>query len=419
MMDESKSLQNCPAEGLIPREDNAIKHVLDVLAPYSTKNGGPLEVEHVVFSEGRGNVLLKYPGSTDHVTAIVGSHLDVVPADPEVWDVDPFKMTVKGDKLYGRGTTDCLGHVAVVTDLFCHLAETKPKLATNVVAVFIASEEALSEKGVGIDGLMEAGRLDALKNGTVLWLDSADSQPCMGTAGALQWHLKATGKLFHSGLPHLAINPIELAMDTLTYIQKRFYMSYPPHPEEKRYKFTTCSTFKPTQVASAKGSLNQIPPHCTISGDIRVTPFYDCKQIIKDVTSYVAEAQKSLHMLPNNRGPCSKYTLPDQIGKVTIDFGDNPPLRGIACNIDSPGFKSLCDAMEEVKGEVKPYSITGSLPLVQDLKEAGYDVQITGFGLSSVYHGINEYVLLSDIKNGLRILASFVRRLDKVARAKK
>ena len=55
---------------------------------------------------------------------------------------------------------------------------------TNVVAVFIASEEAMSEKGVGIDGLMEAGRLDALKNGTVLWLDSADSQPyvvpCVG-----------------------------------------------------------------------------------------------------------------------------------------------------------------------------------------------------------------------------------------------
>ena len=29
---------------------------------------------------------------------------------------------------------------------------------------------------------------------------------------------------------------------------RRFYTSYPPHPDEKRYKFTTCSTFKPTQV---------------------------------------------------------------------------------------------------------------------------------------------------------------------------
>jgi acetylornithine deacetylase/succinyl-diaminopimelate desuccinylase-like protein len=37
------------------------------------------------------------------------SHMDVVPADPESWTVNPFQLTRDGDKLYGRGTTDCLG----------------------------------------------------------------------------------------------------------------------------------------------------------------------------------------------------------------------------------------------------------------------------------------------------------------------
>ena len=46
--------------------------------------------------------------------SFVGSHLDVVPANPETWEVDPFKLTVDGDKLFGRGTTDCLGHVAMI-----------------------------------------------------------------------------------------------------------------------------------------------------------------------------------------------------------------------------------------------------------------------------------------------------------------
>jgi len=32
----------------------------------------------------------------------------------------------------------------------------------------------------------------------------------IGTAGIVQWNLQANGKLFHSGLPHKAINPIEL-----------------------------------------------------------------------------------------------------------------------------------------------------------------------------------------------------------------
>jgi acetylornithine deacetylase len=45
---------------------------------------------------------------------------------------------VDGDKLYGRGTTDCLGHVALFTDMFAQLAETKPDLNVAITAVFIA-----------------------------------------------------------------------------------------------------------------------------------------------------------------------------------------------------------------------------------------------------------------------------------------
>jgi hypothetical protein len=40
------------------------------------------------------------------------------------------------------------------------------------------------QPGVGVDGLMAAGKLDKLKNGPVYWVDSADSEPCIGTAGA-------------------------------------------------------------------------------------------------------------------------------------------------------------------------------------------------------------------------------------------
>ena len=46
---------------------------------------------------------------------------------------------LQGDKLYGRGTTDCLGHVALITELFIQLAQKKPKLKYSVVAVFIAA----------------------------------------------------------------------------------------------------------------------------------------------------------------------------------------------------------------------------------------------------------------------------------------
>ena len=49
---------------------------------------------------------MKYPGtSSEEVCSFVGSHMDVVPADPSGWQRDPFTLTIEGDELFGRGTT--------------------------------------------------------------------------------------------------------------------------------------------------------------------------------------------------------------------------------------------------------------------------------------------------------------------------
>ena len=61
--------------------------------------------------------------------------------------------------------------------------------------------------------------------------------------------------------------------------------------------------------------------------------------------------------------------------------------------------------MEEVNGSAVPYSICGSLPLVGDLQAEGFDIQLTGFGKSEVYHANNEYCSLTDMVNATKILA--------------
>ncbi|XWS49574.1 hypothetical protein CRYUN_Cryun12cG0014800 [Craigia yunnanensis] len=278
---ESKFLQNNPPE-LIPEEDRVVKHVLDCLLPYSTTTGaGPLVVNHVTYFPGRGNLIVEYPGTEPgKILSFVGMHMDVVTANPNDWDFDPFSLSIDGDKLRGRGTTDCLGHIVLVTELMRRLAETKPKLKSTVVAVFIANEENSAITGVGVDALVKDGLLDKLKGGPLFWIDTADKQPCIGTGGMIPWKLHVTGKLFHSGLAHKAINPLELGMEALEEIQLRFYKDFPPHPKEQVYGFATPSTMKPTQWSYPGGGINQIPGECTIAGDVRLiilsglTPFY-------------------------------------------------------------------------------------------------------------------------------------------------
>ncbi len=189
LVGEAEHLQNSPPQSLIPNEDRASDHVLERLEPFSATNGGPLIIERVHFTPNRGNVIITYPGTTDASVAFVGAHLDVVPANPENWERDPFALTVEGDRLYGRGTTDCLGHVALITELMVALATQRPALRRTVSAVFIANEENGHVVGIGVDRLMATGKLDHIKGGPVIWVDSADSQPSIGTCGSLPWHL--------------------------------------------------------------------------------------------------------------------------------------------------------------------------------------------------------------------------------------
>ncbi|GMH09219.1 hypothetical protein Nepgr_011059 [Nepenthes gracilis] len=412
LIGESKYVQNNPPE-LIPEEDRVVRHLLESLLPYSTTTGGgPLIVKHVAYLPNRGNLIVEYPGTVDgKIVSFVGSHMDVVTADPQGWDFDPFSLSIDGDKLRGRGTTDCLGHVALLTELMRKLGEAKPKLQSTVVAVFIANEENSAITGVGVDELVKNGLLKKLKDGPLFWIDTADKQPCIGTGGMIPWRLHVTGKLFHSGLPHKAINPLELAMEALKEIQLRFYKDFPPNSKEQIYGFATPSTMKPTQWSYPGGGINQIPGECTISGDVRLTPFYSVTDVIKRLQEYVDDINSNIEKL-DTRGPVSKYVLPDENlrGRLSITFDE--AMSGVACDLNSRGFHVLCKATEEVVGHVKPYSITGSLPLIRELQDEGFDVQTAGYGLTATYHAKNEYCLLSDMCQGYRVFASVISQLE-------
>jgi acetylornithine deacetylase len=43
-------------------------------------------------------------GATDRGGILLSGHTDVVPVDGQTWDTDPFAVTERDDRLYGRGT---------------------------------------------------------------------------------------------------------------------------------------------------------------------------------------------------------------------------------------------------------------------------------------------------------------------------
>ena len=96
-----------------------------------------------------------------------------------------------------------------------------------------------------------------------------------------------------------------------------------------------------------------------------------------------------------------KSVIPLRVLSIRI-----PRYEGIACDPTSDAHKALVQATAEARGasNCKPYSVSGSLPLVKMMQKQGFDLQLDGFGLMSTYHGINEYCLLSDMRLGSEIM---------------
>mmetsp|Transcript_95449 Transcript_95449/g.267345 ORF Transcript_95449/g.267345 Transcript_95449/m.267345 type:complete len:219 (+) Transcript_95449:1-657(+) len=214
-------------------------------------------------------------------------------------------------------------------------------------------------------------------------------------------------------------------MEACNYIQTRFYEDFPPLAAEAAYQFPSGSNMKPTQIECAKGSLNQICPETTVSGDIRLSPFYEVEDVKDAIERYVRELNESdLELLPT-KGTWSKYVLDEEVttqpnelrrGLVEIKWqGDLASFQlyaGIAVSLDSEGHKALVQSCRETYSVVKPFSVNGSLPLVKMMQKQGFDIQLCGFGVMSVYHGVNEYCTFEDMRKAHEVLLRIVCLLE-------
>ena len=97
---------------------------------------------------GRGNIWARLKGGTEPALVLL-HHMDVVPADPRYWEVDPFSADVRNGDIFGRGALDTklLGIAHFQT--FIALHRLKVPLNRDVIFMATADEEAGGALGAG------------------------------------------------------------------------------------------------------------------------------------------------------------------------------------------------------------------------------------------------------------------------------
>ena len=182
------------------------------LADDLSKEG--FECEIIESAPGRGNVVTRLKETAPKPSLLLLSHLDVVPANPEEWSVDPFGGVVKDGFVWGRGALDMKSMTVIEVLTMKLLKRNNVKLKGDVVLAATADEE----KGgfAGVDYLLRNHRSKifadyVLNEGGGLAIPTQNRNVFTvqtGEKGILWLRIRAKGVPGHGSTPDVADNAI-------------------------------------------------------------------------------------------------------------------------------------------------------------------------------------------------------------------
>ncbi|MEL6959606.1 MAG: acetylornithine deacetylase [Pseudomonadota bacterium] len=153
---------------------------------------------------GEKAALYAHTGPEVEGAIVLSGHTDVVPVDGQAWDTDPFTVTEKDGKLYGRGTCDMKGFDALA---IWAMVEAKRRGVARPLQLALSYDE---EVGcVGAPSMIDAMVASGLPRGSAAIIGEPSMMKVVtGHKGGLGFNVKMRGFEVHSSLLHEGVSAI-------------------------------------------------------------------------------------------------------------------------------------------------------------------------------------------------------------------
>lgn len=221
---------------------------------------------------------------------VLSGHTDVVPVDGQAWDSDPFTLTPKGDKLFGRGTSDMKSFIAVCLALVPHF--TSLKLRTPLYFAFSYDEE------VGCLGAPLL--LEHLTQHMPMPAFAVIGEPTMmqvvtAHKGVLSFETTVHGLEAHSSQPHLGVNAVHAACDLVHFLGKLAEEQERTGLRDERFT----PPYSTVHVGTIHGGTarNIIAKECHFVWEIRPLPTDDGDALVARFETYATQLRAQLKRL--------------------------------------------------------------------------------------------------------------------------
>ncbi len=262
----------------------------------------------ILSEDGEKANLFATIGPRDTPGIALSGHTDVVPVTGQSWDRDPFHMTEKDGRLYGRGSTDMKGFLA------CVLAAVpdfkRRNLKTPIHIAFSFDEE------IGCTGVrpmiarfgknLPMPRMVFVGEPTLMTVVDAHKGP-------VRWQATVSGRAAHSSMAPLGVNAVHHA-STLIDELKRIEEELTQNTIDERFD-PPYATLQVTEIAGGTAS-NIVPVTCTMGFEIRATPGLDVEAIDARLNRFAGEA-----CLPEMRAVAPEADIDIRITNRVPPFG--------------------------------------------------------------------------------------------------
>ncbi len=321
-------------------------------------------------------------GPTERGGVLLSGHTDVVPVAGQEWHSDPFRLTEReggeGGRLYGRGSADMKGFIALVLALVPEM--TRRALAVPLHLAFTHDEETGCFGAPALIGALPTGMARPL---LAIVGEPTSMQIANAQKGCSFFRTRIIGHEGHSSAPDRGVNAISAAAEIITEIGRLH--------AEARGRARPDSGFDPPHTTLSVGTIaggtavNIIARECAFDWDLRTLPDEDAAALKARIDRFI-----SSDLLPRMRAGYEEAAV------ETETIVAVPPLAPVAGSPAEALARLLTGA-----NTTTTVSFASEAGLYQ---QAGIPAIVCGPGSIDVAHKPDEFITRAELAAGQAFL---------------
>jgi acetylornithine deacetylase len=311
---------------------------------------------------------------------VLSGHTDVVPVDGQPWTTDPFALTETRGRLFGRGTCDMKGFIAVCLAMVPDFLKADLK---SPIHLALSCDEEVGCKGVR--PLVAHMRDHLPKPRAVIVGEPTSMKVVNAHKSAVTFSTEVTGLEAHSSLTHHGVNAIMVAGEMLSEINRiradLIAEGDPTHRFDPPYSTVHVGLI---EGGTAK---NIIPRKCSFQWETRLLPTADPTRVPLRIEAFTKTLEPAMKKVSPGTG-------------IVTDAVNTVP--GLAPEQDSPAEHLALHLANANSTHAVSYCTEAGL-----FQQIGIPAVICGPGSIEQAHKPDEYIDVSE----LRKCEGFMQRL--------